>query len=153
MAAIRSSDAGGNPNHRARRAASSSSLRVSLSDRESAHSPLHLSRKDRQSNAVVSVMRPVLSPATDSVPPLAAINEGSLAGAGPWSPAATDAPPRPAPLPYTDRQDKTSRTQGPSVPRWNDESGAFDRSADERPPSKVSVRTHTGKPNYGERGH
>ena len=66
MAAIRSSEAGGNPSHRACRAASSSSLRVSLSGSESAHSPLHLSRKDRQSNAVESVMSPMLPATTDN---------------------------------------------------------------------------------------
>ena len=72
MAANRSSDAGGNPSHRACRAVSSSSPRVSSSGRESAHSPLHLSRNDRQSNAVVSVMHPMLPPATDNAPLLAA---------------------------------------------------------------------------------
>lgn len=72
MAAMRSSDAGGNPSHRACRAASSSSPRDSSSGRESAHSPLHLSRKGRQSNAVDSLMDTMLPPATDNAPPFTA---------------------------------------------------------------------------------
>lgn len=49
---------------RSRRTVSPSSPRGSPSGRESAHFPLHLSRKDRQSNPVVSLMRPALPPAT-----------------------------------------------------------------------------------------
>lgn len=59
MAAIRSSDAAGKPSHRARRAADSSSVSPASPVSpcgESAHSPLHLSRKRRQSNAVFCVM-------------------------------------------------------------------------------------------------
>ncbi len=79
MAVIRSSEAGGNPSHRACRAASSSSSSLSPS-RESAHSPLHLSRKGRQSKCVVSVMPRMLPPTTDNAP---------VAAAPAGSPAAT----------------------------------------------------------------